>query len=432
MAVRAHNETRSAKPGGEALDRGAEFSNRGLTIMLGLAAIALLFAFYNLIHEQNRRAGSSTEAVSFDREIFGLRAMLDLLALVDVPARPVSSLARDRYLSRSVVILPDVSRPETVDAALLRFRGARAIVFMLPKRIPTNPLKRMTADAPIHELSPLYAIKRVLNRLSKSASVSRPGGNQAWLNTMFNDVPTIGEVQVVGGPGLMPIVSRDEGAVIARLANRSSRLAPVYVVADPDPFVNHGIDDGDNAQFVVGFLDAIRRGDGRILIDDTAAGAVDPPSFWRELFRPPLVGLTITGLASLALVLMAAFVRFGARAATRENVGSGRGTVLEASVALLANKGHASTALEAYWQQALMTVGQRFRAPKLNDRGEIISFLGSIETERRVSIRAEEIDSGISTSGSPARAQRAVELAQAIHTWRTEMLSGRDRNTTPE
>ena len=427
------NEPTSAKASpigkAEALDRGTEFSNRGLYAVFFIAALALMFAFYHMIHEQNRRAGTPTDAVSFDPQIFGMRALLDLAGMVNLPVRPISSVASSRYINNGVVILPDVSRPETVKAARLRFSRARAIVFMLPKRIPTNPMRRFRRNAPVHRISPVGPIERVLAEIAPNASLVRPSGTKSWANTAFNEVPAINDAQLVSGANLMPVVSRTEGAMIARLATRGAGPA-IYIVADPDPFLNHGLDDGNNAEFAVAFLETLRGANGRVLIDDTAAGAIDPPSFWRELFRPPLAALTITSLALIGLVFLAAFARFGASARPRANVGCGRGTILEASVSLLSRRAHAGTALENYWHQTLRAVAQRFRAPNRRDHSDIISFLYNIETDRRVTHRAQDIESQCRTIDAKAPEHQTAALAHAIHTWRTEMLSGRHRNST--
>ena len=83
---------------------------------------------------------------------------------------------------------------------------------------------------------------------------------------------------------------------------------------DPDPLLNHGIDEGDNALFAIRLIELLGGDDAVIAFDDGPGAPRTPASFWIAMFEPPLIAITIAIAALFAGLGLIAIARFGSRA----------------------------------------------------------------------------------------------------------------------
>ena len=121
----------------------AEFSAPALLAVMGIASLALALAFYFLVNEHERRPDAPVRPAMSERSALGFRALADLMVALDIPVRPMSMINGADERGRSVVLVPEVARPEIVESMRSRFDDARAIVLILQKRIPTEQRERM-------------------------------------------------------------------------------------------------------------------------------------------------------------------------------------------------------------------------------------------------------------------------------------------------
>lgn len=400
---------------------GATFSVRATRLVIAAAAVSLVFALFFLANERSPGSGMDFDRpVSVDVSAIGLRALVDLHAALGTPIQTVSAMERPDDLARTVVLLPDVMRHEIVDAALDRFAGARAIVFLLGKRSQVETRGGSRETPMRYGLVSAARLQEVVTRLGSGLTLVRPGSAPTLPVNPFGMVPHIGKPQLVTGDAVRMVLGGPEGALIGRVA-RSGRT-PLYLVADPDPFLNHGLDDGANADLAVAFLADLRGPTGRVAIDDTAAGLIPPPSFWRELFRVPLVALTLTGFAVALVVFMRAGGRFGGVADGREELKSGRGTILSASVALVTRDARDAAIVRRYWRQTVRRVSRRYGAGVDPDR--LADSFFSIEQDLGTMKHFAHLDATVRNLGNRFNWTTALSVARDIHTWRTEMLDG--------
>lgn len=299
------------------------------------------------------------------------------------------------------------------------------LVFLLPKRAAIPP-KRRVVGGPAYAIAPAGPIRRVVNRISRGSRLVRTAGNRPWDRRRgnFRHAPALADPQLVSSGAFETVLGTKDGAWVAALRESGSRRNRVYVISDPDPLQNHGLDDGANAELAVELIRHLLGRDGVLLIDDTVAGSVSPPSFWRELFRFPLLVLTLSAALAMIFVLLKATGQFGSRDAGRTSLRSGRATIIDASTALMSRERHAVSVLRRYWHQSLRTVGRQYRLTDLASRSDIISRLQAIEDDRELSATAAEIERECGELESGGSAARAVQQARRIHTWRKEMLSG--------
>lgn len=404
----------------------AEFSAPALLAVMGIASLALALAFYFLVNEHERRPDAPVRPAMSERSALGFRALADLMVALDIPVRPMSMINGADERGRSVVLVPEVARPEIVESMRSRFDDARAIVLILQKRIPTEQRERMKGGPPI-ELIPIDQVRNVLSRIDPSATLERPPEPVAgWRTADTGVAPTLSSPQLIGSGAIEPLIGVKEGALIARaIDDTGTGRAAVYVVGDPDPFMNHGLDDGKNAELAIAFVKKLLGEDGILVIGEGAAGSLGPQSFWLEMFRFPLLVITLGLAAVFALICLSAWSRFGGFAVERSALTPGRRTILDSSVALIGNGGQPGAVLKHYWLDKQRIVGRRFKASRLADAESLARFIAPIEAERRVSITSSQIGEACNRLRRSNDPVEAVALARRIHQWQREMEGGK-------
>ncbi|MEZ4467904.1 MAG: hypothetical protein R3F43_26550, partial [bacterium] len=193
-------------------------------------------------------------------------------------------------------------------------------------------------------------------------------------------------------------------------------------VADPDLINNAGLLAGDNAELVLGLLAPLAEGRS-LLIDETLHGFTLPPSIWIQLFRFPLVLVTLQVGLVLALVLLAGMRRFGAAVPLAPALGRGRGVLVENTARLLWFGGHNDDALDTYWAETRAEVAQRLHAPALSGPAEQAAWLDRVAEGR--DLKEKVADLAAAVDGAGREADRILAAARRIHRWRRAMIETR-------
>ncbi len=393
--------------------QGAGFSIKSLIAVVAISAISLALTVYFLTSQRALNPEKSFTSVTYDRGVLGMRAFFDMLLRLDERIKPSSTFYSQYIVNDSLVILSNITRAEEIDRALARFSRAKAILIILPKRKINNTV--------YHNLN---VVNSILSKLVPDARAIRLQSSRiVWA---YNDItqadPTINYPQLLSGTGFKPLVFSGNGTLLAE-ANPERNIweKPVYILSDPDPLLNHGLDDGKNAVFSISMIKRLKSG-GSILIEDRGAGEDGPPSIWKEFFKFPFLALTLTVVAVFLLMCLQSLMRFGSKEPDRSMLKPGRDTILEASSSLVLQGGNYSTILHAYWQQTLRMVGKRFNAPRLSDNEAIIGHLKNIEADINPSVKYIDILNSVQTSGRLDNRHRIIKIAGMMHQWQKEML----------
>ena len=397
------------------------FSRR---VAIGLSALTVISFIGGLLFAilgEELRVVESEGADTFSRAPIGHRAFLTLLQRLALPVTVSRYSTGDRAGADSVLLLLE-PRVEASDptarglAELVRETHAAEVILVLP---------RWFHRGNDEDGKPLYGWSRdagdeVLRALELEGSVL--AGQGPWTPGAELDLPTPTlprGAQVLSGGDWTPLLGGPTGALIARthLGDRG-----ITVIADPDLVNNAGLLSGDNAALVLEALSPVAEGK-TLLIDETLHGFSAPPSIWGQLFRFPLVLVTLQVGVVLFLVLLAAMRRFGAPLPLAPPLGRGREVLVENTARLLWFGGHSADALESYWAETRAEVAERLHAPPLASTEEQAAWLDRVAESRKIQEKIGNLIVAVEDAGRDA--DRIVAAARRIHRWRRAMIETR-------
>jgi hypothetical protein len=296
----------------------------------------------------------------------------------------------------------------------------RALV-VLPKRfaLRTRPGRDWIDD---QELYPPDEVRRVLHRLGIAGTVERPDAVH-WANNAYGVEPVLETPQVIAGSNMIPLVSCDRGILLGVDRNASELR---YVLSDPDLIATHGLGRGRNAVLAVRMVEELLGPTGAVVVDETIHGYELERSAWSELFRFPLVLVTLQVVFVASVLLWSSMGRFGAPESPPPDFTPGKDALLRCTAELLQRGDHAGRMLRRYLDATTRDVAGALHAPPDLEGARLRIWLDRIGTERGVSLSVIDLH-------EESRANRRREdthlpdLATRIHRWKTEILHARPR-----
>lgn len=407
-------------------------------VMVALAASALfLLALYALLGERDGRDRGDARAPSANGvTAIGLGALNDMLRRLDYPVVAKAGVSGEAPVG-AVVIVTDLNDAARLQETRYRFEQAGTILVVLPKwRIPWSTFGRRFAERVwrVPSSEPTRAAANAM-KAGRAESEAKPGLEReegAFSPPTRNPLsvaPTIDKAQLLTGGGLIPVIARADGAMLlAEVPVDDSRLPPLFILSDPDPLLNHGVDDGENAEFAIRLLEWLGAGDGGVAFDDGPGAPKSPASFWASLFEPPLLAVTIAILALFGALGLLALGRFGSRAVDRPGQAAGKEALLDAAAALLRQGDGDRIVIRRFLEESMRDAAARLSAPSMTERTALLDWFDKVEQTRRMRRRLKELDQAVAAAEaaprSAARPERLTALAQEINAWREEMLRG--------
>jgi hypothetical protein len=221
-------------------------------------------------------------------------------------------------------------------------------------------------------------------------------------------------------PRFEPVLNCPGGMLIARLKGK----APVYLVADPDLLNNQGLDQGDNAAAIYGFL-ASDLGATGVVFDETVHGFNRTPGLLAEALRFPMVLGVLQSLLLLGVVLWAGMGRFGKPLPAAAGLAAGKEILIDNTAKLLAGGRHAGDSLLLYFRQTTRAVAAHyFLPPDLRD-GERLVRLERLTQAHGRQLDLAQLEKGVHNLPPGRRGEEeAARLARRLYDWRMEMTNG--------
>ncbi len=223
----------------------------------------------------------------------------------------------------------------------------------------------------------------------------------------------------------IPILT-DEGAIVA------AQLAPdFFVISDPDLISNAGIGRGSNAAAIGHLIDQFDDYSGTIWMDESTHYAHAGGGVWSELFRFPLILITLHVLALALLAAWAGTQRFGPRQRLAPRFEAGREHLLDHTAELLQLAGHGGDSLVRYLALVESDVSHSLgwgelprpeRRKRLLALGQSRGNTEAPDSNPDYAALEREIDG---LSGKKLAPSALLAAAHRIDAWRTETLYGR-------
>lgn len=408
----------------------------GAVILLALTScILFVITLYAFLGEQQGRDRGDTRAPSSTGvTAIGLGGLNELLRRVDRRLEPKAGV-KGRASPGAVVLVSDLNDEARLRQARYRFENARAILVILPKwRIPWFTFGRKFAEqvwlTPSSEPqnAAAEAMKAGLASATARPKILRePGAFAAPSRNPLGVAPSIDKAQLLVGGGLTPIVANADGAMLlAEIPTADAGLPPLFILSDPDPLLNHALDEGDNALFAVRLIELLGGEDAVVAFDDGPGAPRTPASFWFAMFEPPLIAITIAIIALFAGLGLIALARFGGRAPDRPGQAAGKEALLDAAASLLRQGDGDRFVIRRFLEETMRDVAAQLQAPSLPERTALIKWLAQLERARRARLSVTALDEAVAeiTRSRAIRPERLTDLARDINAWREEMLRG--------
>ncbi len=375
----------------------------------------------------------SANADSFSTSALGHHALYAILRKLRMPVTVSRYDTPGRAADTAFVVVaePWLSDEDIEDGAKVELLNelldaGSSSLLVLPKRWgPRSARDERHIDG--HALLATSNVDAVLTGASFEGSVRRGGevGPNTFTDNAFSYTPTIRDLQLLAPDMIEPLISGPQGILLGSVGSEDSWGHEVYILSDPDLISTHGLADGDNAVLIVEILNRISGG-GPIIIDETIHGYKRVPSLYERLSTFPLVLVVVQCLLAVGLLMWAGVRRFGRPRPTAPPFEPGKTFLIENTARLLVYGDNGASALDDYLTTNIRRVAARLKAPRDLEGRELHAWLDKLGARLGATVSIGEVSLAVDDILAARRrpAQRALELAMNIHTWREEMLHG--------
>jgi hypothetical protein len=218
-----------------------------------------------------------------------------------------------------------------------------------------------------------------------------------------------GGLQTVSGPGLKPILTAPDGAMVVAEVKDSR----VYILADPDLLANRGMGDIQQAAAALALLDFLKGPDAKaVLFDVTTNGFGRSKSPLKLAFDPPFLAATLALAAAMLLAGMHGIARFGAPRQPQRALAFGKAALVDNAAALV-RKARRQAALGARYADIVrQRAAAAFGAPAGLQGAALDTYLDGLGGRP-----FSELASAATEARDP---DRLLGAAQALHDWQRE------------
>jgi hypothetical protein len=390
------------------------FPKRRMRWLVGLAIFGFLGAlFVNIIKDDS--GVPAPGATPQSESAIGQKAFVTFLETMDVQTgfsfgEMLSFVGVDQL---TMLIEPDPAAISFQD--LPRRMDAKTVLLVLPKWKETadKDKPRWISQAGLMERA---AVREMANAVVAGVDIIRLGTPVNFNRNDYRNAPTLKRPQLMRSARLKPIIAAPEGILLGSIKRGRSTI---YVLSDPDLLNNHGLDNGNNGQLILGIVNRLR-GDGGISIDYGIYRNIGAKSMWRRLVEPPLVGITAVLFLSILLLLWHTSTRFGQPLSVPLPLERGKLALITNSAALFQTREHSYDLLEKYLDQQLNEIlRQQPHIARLAGLARI-NALDHLSQTRGAHQKYSDIDAQVK-----ARAIDPAQLAQLIYAWKQEILRGK-------
>ena len=412
---------------------GDLFARRTLGWLLALGGTSLVLGFVINIFSTDLFEEHSAGTDTYSRSAVGHHALLELLREYDVPVR-VTRHAGVRPVENQVLLLLEPRiligwGGEFEDRLEQLLDRHPLILIALPK---WKPFAWPGGDAVEQvELRTEYRVESLLGAVGlEGCHIVRPVaalGDWQVHGAALDLTPQFEQPQLISGNGLTPIISCDEGILVGEFEYEGALVdARVLVISDPDLLSNHGIGRGDNAAVLLGLLRDELLGDRtRLVIDENIHGYGQQFSLWRELFRPPVLFVTLQLLMTMLMGVWLGMGRFGAPVPAREHLDAGKAMLIANTSRLLRYGGHYAHSLRRYLQAAKREVAACLHAPADLGVDELTPWLARVGRHHGIESDIERLESEVRSATIRDRGGEigVLSTARRVHRWKQELLN---------
>lgn len=391
-----------------------------------LVAVILLFAgtvYFTLFGSPPSSIGPSAFSIS----AVGHAGIADVMQRLGIRVIRSRGQSLNKLDPQGVLIVAE-PLPSASTQQLRALFAADTVLLVLPKWIG-QPSRDMPGWIEAAALDSLDAAKTVARAAVVDADVVRVPSVANWPRNALGVAPRVtNQVQLIKSLRLLPVVGTPDGMLIGELRNNRRRL---WVLADPDVIQNHGLT--QNAAFAVALINALRRGTGNVVFDETIHGFTDRPSPFWLLFEFPFVLATALGAIAIGLLLWATMGRFGVSLTPPQTLQSGKAVLIGNTAKLFEFARYQPVIVKRYVYAIIRDVARQLHAPEGMSDAAMVEWL-----RRNSQARALDIDCGTIVASADELAAGGrwglaplAAIARDIFRWKREIIDGVPRDPRP-
>jgi hypothetical protein len=400
------------------------FSPRVLLLWVSALAAILALSLYLFAFGDGAPETRAVGPSAYSRSAIGYAGLAELLRRAGAPvtSKRIGSVSDED--ADSLLILAEPEAAARYEATGFQFGPARNVLVILPKWLGERDARHPgwighVEAAPESNADWALSILGLGGRVERGGRDGAPFRVQLTTNRLGVEPQLPGDLQLIVGGSLVPILATGAGVMIGESVSRGRRI---WVVADPDILSNHGLFEGANAQFAGALIDALRGPGGRVVFDETIHGFAAPAANpLRALFGFPFVAATLYGLAALAVVLWAATGRFGAPEPAPVRLQAGKLGLIRNVADLIALAGGRQDVAMNYLRLSVDDAARRLRAPRGLGLERQMEWLDRVGAARGLKAGVAEIARRLVGQRQDAALGRA---ALDLHQWKQEILRG--------
>ncbi len=381
-------------------------------VMVSLAALCIL-AFATMLvlmaFGEDLKPRETAGPHAYSRSSTGFEGLRRLLDEAGVPVRVSRRLDGPPGEGGLRVLTPSPGNSVDFDAL-----GGGAVLVVLPKwDFEPNPMRgAFERDTVLmREATVAWAFtsdrEAEVARIRPLESLETPWGERT--------VSVDELLQLVRMQGLQPVILTPAGVLLGRL-----RGTEYFVLTDPDILSNHGITDPGNARLALEVIGTLRRG-GVVEIDATLAGFGTGDNALRSLLVPPMLGVSLIGVASFMLLFWAALTVFGARRREAPALRLGKRALIDSTAGLFAMSGREGHMAPGYLELTRERLRRDLGLPRTISGEDFTALIDRMAKDRGLPVGLSHWEEVF--AAPMQRASRLTREARALHNWTRILLS---------
>lgn len=388
------------------------------------AALAALFAASLLLTGAGGLSGTGSAfgANSYSRSAIGHLAFYELVQALGHEAVRGEHHVLATLGSKGVLVLAEPSGGLSGEEDRSKVLSAKTILLVLPKwSVRANEQRRDWIGAA--ELAPALRAQAVLGAVANSGDIVRVAPPASYQKNIAAADPTVhGQIQLIKGSRLKPLIASTEGILLGELQEGARRI---WVLSDPDPLENHGIGKGSNAYFTRDIVAALLAGQkGPLVFDETIHGFQrSPPNLLKFLYEFPFNLALFHIVAGIALLLWAAMGRFGTPQSPPRGLEAGKHALIGNAASLIDHAGHHAAILRRYIGLMQQDAARILHAPPRLEGPDLVAWLGKTAVARGLDTTSLETLER-AANARPRDLASLLTAAQTIHQWRKDLVNG--------
>jgi hypothetical protein len=389
------------------------FPKRRLIITISIAVMGLLIALLTSVFAEDDKSAAPDATLSSESAI-GHKAFLTMLNELQLDAQAEYNPILSMIQEKGVTVFLEPNPSEIAPADLKRRFTAEAALVVLPKwlAVADEETPRFISAAVWMENK---AVEDMARAVVTDATVVRGGGTTSFEKNVFKIQPLLSRPQFIRSAKLTPLIVQGGDILFGSIKQGKTT---VYILSDPDLLNNHGLIKGNNAALAVRMID-MARNKGAISFDGSVQKVVGALSLWRQLFLPPLLGMLLLAVASVALLIWHSAQRLLPPRKLDFGLASGKMGLVENSAALFDPLEHRRFLKQRYLDSAIADIAAAMPSIARAQGRARIQALELLGTNRKASDSVVDLQNLVDIEGVSA-----AVAGRRIYAWKQEILRG--------